>query len=176
MKNIPVYDKTASYARENNELETYRASKKANMACKTAISDAIRKNYNNNTLDTKTALKSVFSASSRLIARSSNKSSREISEISDILKNAPFLNFLVFPKASAQTRRISPISSREAALANLCPARLRAKRILEVIAMRELFLRQIILSETGIMTVLLFHRATLRRLHSALPKLRHLIS
>lgn len=56
MKNIPVYDKTASYARENNELETYRTSKKANMACKTAISDAIRKNYNNNTLDTKTAL------------------------------------------------------------------------------------------------------------------------
>lgn len=59
MKNIPVYDKTASYARENNELETYRASKKANMACKTAISDAIRKNYNNNTLDTKTALKEL---------------------------------------------------------------------------------------------------------------------
>lgn len=34
MKNIPVYDKTASYARENNELETYRTSKKANTACK----------------------------------------------------------------------------------------------------------------------------------------------
>lgn len=59
MKNIPVYDKTASYARENNELETYRASKKANMACKTAITDAIRRNYNNNTLDTKTALKEL---------------------------------------------------------------------------------------------------------------------
>lgn len=28
MKNIPVYDKTASYARENNELEAYRTSKK----------------------------------------------------------------------------------------------------------------------------------------------------
>lgn len=59
MKNIPVYDKTASYARENNELEAYRTSKRANMACKTAISDAIRKNYNNNILDTKTALKEL---------------------------------------------------------------------------------------------------------------------
>ncbi len=60
MKNIPVYDKMASYARENNELEAYRTSKKANMACKTAISDAILKNYNNNTLDTKTALKELI--------------------------------------------------------------------------------------------------------------------
>lgn len=59
MKNIPVYDKTASYARENNELGAYRASKKANMACKTAISDAIHKNYNNNTLNTKAALKEL---------------------------------------------------------------------------------------------------------------------
>ena len=41
MKDIPIYDKTVSYAIEHNELEAYRASYKMNMACKAAISDAI---------------------------------------------------------------------------------------------------------------------------------------
>lgn len=59
MKNIPVYNKTASYARANNELDAFRASRRANMACSDAVSDAIRRNYNNNTLDTKTALKEL---------------------------------------------------------------------------------------------------------------------
>lgn len=62
MKNIPIYDKTASYAVEHKELEAYRASKRANMACKTAITDTIRRNYNNNSLDTKTALKQLTDA------------------------------------------------------------------------------------------------------------------
>lgn len=37
MKNTPLYKYPASYARENNELDTYRASNKANTACKEAI-------------------------------------------------------------------------------------------------------------------------------------------
>ncbi len=44
MNNIPVYDKTAAYAAEHNEREAYRASYKANMACKNAVSETIRKN------------------------------------------------------------------------------------------------------------------------------------
>lgn len=37
MKDIPVYRFPAEYARENGELELYRASNKANTACKEAI-------------------------------------------------------------------------------------------------------------------------------------------
>lgn len=59
MKNIPVYDKTASYARANNELDAFRASRRTNMACSHAVSDAIRRNYNNNTLIPKPLLKSL---------------------------------------------------------------------------------------------------------------------
>ena len=40
MKDIPVYRFPAAYARENNELELYRASSKANTACKEAIEKA----------------------------------------------------------------------------------------------------------------------------------------
>ncbi len=59
MKNIPVYDKTVKYAREHGELDARRASHRENIACSAAISDAIRKNYSNNTLDTKAALKEL---------------------------------------------------------------------------------------------------------------------
>ena len=62
MKNTPIYDKTVSYAVEHNELEAYRASYKANMACKEAMADAIHNNYNNNCLDTKAALKELTDA------------------------------------------------------------------------------------------------------------------
>ena len=50
-RNTPVYMHSGSYARESGELETYRASHKANVACKTAIEDAIRENYRDNRLD-----------------------------------------------------------------------------------------------------------------------------
>ena len=50
MNTIPVYKYPAAYARENNELEQYRASHKANVACKNAIETAIRDNYRNNCL------------------------------------------------------------------------------------------------------------------------------
>ena len=51
MKSIPVYKYPAAYAREQNELEAYRASSKVNVACKEAIETAIRENYKNNTLN-----------------------------------------------------------------------------------------------------------------------------
>ena len=44
----PVYRYPASYARENNELELYRASNKANTACKEAIEKAISEHYYDN--------------------------------------------------------------------------------------------------------------------------------
>ena len=53
MKNIPVYKYPAAYAQEQNELEAYRASSKANIACKEAIEKAIHDHYQNNSLDPK---------------------------------------------------------------------------------------------------------------------------
>ena len=50
MRNTPVYKYPASYARENNELEIYRASNKANIACKEAIQAAISGHYSDNSL------------------------------------------------------------------------------------------------------------------------------
>ena len=58
MNTIPVYKYPAAYARENNELEQYRASYKANVACKNAIETAIRDNYCDNCLG-KEAVKQV---------------------------------------------------------------------------------------------------------------------
>ena len=59
MKDIPIYDKTVSYAIEHNELEAYRASYKMNMACKAAISDAINSAYTDNSLNSQNALKEL---------------------------------------------------------------------------------------------------------------------
>ena len=50
MKNIPVYRFPAEHARENGELELYRASNKANAACKEAIEKAISEHYCDNVL------------------------------------------------------------------------------------------------------------------------------
>lgn len=58
MNQIPLYKYPAAYARENNELEQYRASHKANVACKNAIETAIRDNYRDNCLG-KEAVKQV---------------------------------------------------------------------------------------------------------------------
>lgn len=43
--NTPVYKPPASYARENGELDQYRASRKANIACREAIDNAITEHY-----------------------------------------------------------------------------------------------------------------------------------
>lgn len=44
-RETPLYRQPASYAREHGELEQYRASHKANIACKEAIETAIRENF-----------------------------------------------------------------------------------------------------------------------------------
>ncbi|MBQ6999746.1 MAG: DUF3849 domain-containing protein [Oscillospiraceae bacterium] len=51
MKEIPVYKYPGAYADEHDELPAYRASTKANIACKEAIEAAIRDHYRDNRLD-----------------------------------------------------------------------------------------------------------------------------
>lgn len=55
-----VYKHTLDYARQNGELEVYRASRKLNIECAKAIRDAIWDNYKDNRLDTK-CIKDVIS-------------------------------------------------------------------------------------------------------------------
>ena len=45
MNRIPLYPHTAAYALEHGELEQYRASLQANIACKNAIEAAIRQHF-----------------------------------------------------------------------------------------------------------------------------------
>lgn len=61
MDQTPLYKFPAIYARENRELEMYRASHKANVACRNAIEIAIRENYHDNILG-KEAVKQVVDA------------------------------------------------------------------------------------------------------------------
>lgn len=44
-KEIPVYRHSSSYARAHNELGLYRQSYQANSACKQAIGEAVRENF-----------------------------------------------------------------------------------------------------------------------------------
>ena len=46
----PIYFHSAAYAHEHGELDQYRASHKANIACKEAIEQAIADNYRDNRL------------------------------------------------------------------------------------------------------------------------------
>ena len=57
---VPVYREMANYAYEAGELDMYRASRDANMACKEAIEQAISDNFSNNHLSTEVAVTSVF--------------------------------------------------------------------------------------------------------------------
>ena len=57
---VPVYRETANYAYEAGELDMYRASRDANMACKEAIETAISDNFSHNHLSTEAAVTSVF--------------------------------------------------------------------------------------------------------------------
>ena len=47
---VPLYCHKADYAKEHGELDAYRASHRANIACKEAIEAAIRDNYQDNHL------------------------------------------------------------------------------------------------------------------------------
>lgn len=58
MDKTPLYKYPAAYAREHGELEAYRASHKANVACRNAIEIAIREHYRDNRLH-KEAVKQV---------------------------------------------------------------------------------------------------------------------
>lgn len=48
---FPLYLRSASYAHEHDEMDAYRASRKANIACREAIEEAIQENYRDNRLD-----------------------------------------------------------------------------------------------------------------------------
>lgn len=61
LRELPVYHYPAAYAREHEELAQYRASHKANIACKEAIEAAIPEHYHDNTLH-KEAVKQVVDA------------------------------------------------------------------------------------------------------------------
>ncbi len=55
LRETPMYPYPASYAQEHGELEQYRASNRANIACKEAIEAAIREHYHDNQLDSQAA-------------------------------------------------------------------------------------------------------------------------
>lgn len=52
LRELPVYPYPADHAREQGELDAYRASFRANVSCKDAIEAAIQDNYHDNRLDT----------------------------------------------------------------------------------------------------------------------------
>ena len=54
---LPVYRQNAAYAREHGELEQYRTSRQANIACKEAIEQAVYQNYDGKRLLDGTAAK-----------------------------------------------------------------------------------------------------------------------
>lgn len=49
-RELPVYQHSVTYAQEHGELEAYRASHKANVACKEAVEAAIAEHYGDNRL------------------------------------------------------------------------------------------------------------------------------
>ena len=59
LQKLPVYRGSGSYARENNELEQYRESRKANVTCMEAINSAIAENYGDNRLNVNQAIRQV---------------------------------------------------------------------------------------------------------------------
>ena len=59
LRETPVYPFPASYAQEHGELEQYRASSRANIACKEAIESAIREYYHDDRLDSQAAAQVV---------------------------------------------------------------------------------------------------------------------
>ena len=57
---VPVYREMANYAYEAGELDMYRASRDANMACKEAIEAVISENYVDYRLSTRVAVETVL--------------------------------------------------------------------------------------------------------------------
>lgn len=59
LRDLPVYPYPADHAREQGELDVYRASFHANVSCKEAIESAIREHYRDNRLDAGAAVGQV---------------------------------------------------------------------------------------------------------------------
>ena len=59
LRETPLYTQPGTYAYEHGELEQYRASNRANIACKEAIESAIREHYHDNQLDSQAAAQVV---------------------------------------------------------------------------------------------------------------------
>ena len=59
LRDLPVYPYPADHAREQGELDVYRASFRANVSCKEAIEAAIREHYRDNRLDAGAAVGQV---------------------------------------------------------------------------------------------------------------------
>jgi len=59
MDKTPIYKFPADYAREHDELDAYRASRAANIACKKAIETAINNNYDGLHMNTDAAVGTV---------------------------------------------------------------------------------------------------------------------
>ena len=59
LRDLPVYPYHADHAREQGELDVYRASFRANVSCKEAIESAIREHYRDNRLDAGAAVGQV---------------------------------------------------------------------------------------------------------------------
>jgi len=51
LRSLPVYIFSATFAKEHDELDKYRASFRANVECKNAIEDAIANHYSDNRFD-----------------------------------------------------------------------------------------------------------------------------
>lgn len=51
MRSLPVYPYPADYARENGEQDKYRESRRANIACKQAIEDAVDRHYQGSSIN-----------------------------------------------------------------------------------------------------------------------------
>ena len=59
LRDLPVYPYPSDHAREQGELDVYRASFRANVSCKEAIESAIREHYRDNRLDAGAAVRQV---------------------------------------------------------------------------------------------------------------------
>lgn len=59
LRETPLYPYPAGHAREHGELEQYRASRKANIACKEAIEAAISEHYRDNRLGKEAAMEVI---------------------------------------------------------------------------------------------------------------------
>lgn len=56
---VPIYDGTAREAKERGELDKFKASAEADENCKTAIENAIARNYDGSRLNTSAAIREV---------------------------------------------------------------------------------------------------------------------